>query len=438
MPVRKRVLPGGAVRWQADYADARRGVPRTRRDFGTRREAEEWLAAVKHDSHRRLIGERPRRLFAQALKRYLEEVTPTKRTGGDDLTNAAALLVPIPDGERGWVRLGELPLEPERGGLSITAALAMWVADQRRIQRRRFVGHQDYWLIGADHGKAAWYWQPSAAVAERPQSRERVTDPALLRLLDAPGGRGPVPNSTLRHRQNLVAAVLRTAWATWEWLDHDVAGRIKRVPNSAHRTEYLTPEQLDGLLAVVDAAFGRLIRGAAYIGWREHNLCTLVWERVRWPDHDAAGQVVRPGLLWAPRTKNGDPIAQPMSDRVEQLLRACWAARVNDSPWVFADEAGACWLDNPDKVKPLWRPRKRWQAAKRAAGIPRGFRFHDLRRTWATHLLQAGAPKHLLQQAGGWKDPRMVDVYARLQVEHLLDALNTVPPTHKPTEASDE
>ena len=108
-------------------------------------------------------------------------------------------------------------------------------------------------------------------------------------------------------------------------------------------------------------------------------------------------------------------------------LRDCLAARTGESPWVFADAQGACWLDDPEKPKPLWRPRKRWLAVKKAVGIEPGFRFHDLRRTWATHLLQAGAAKDRLQQAGGWKTSRMVDVYARLETEHLLDTLNLIP-----------
>lgn len=108
-------------------------------------------------------------------------------------------------------------------------------------------------------------------------------------------------------------------------------------------------------------------------------------------------------------------------------LRDCLAARTGESPWVFADAQGACWLDDPEKPKPLWRPRKRGLAVKKAVGIEPGFRFHDLRRIRATHLLQAGAARDRLQQAGGWKTSRMVDVYARLETAHLLDTLNLIP-----------
>jgi integrase len=48
-----------------------------------------------------------------------------------------------------------------------------------------------------------------------------------------------------------------------------------------------------------------------------------------------------------------------------------------------------------------------------------GFRFHDFRHTWASWLIQNGAPEHLIQALGGWKTAAMVKRYATLQVQHL-------------------
>lgn len=38
---------------------------------------------------------------------------------------------------------------------------------------------------------------------------------------------------------------------------------------------------------------------------------------------------------------------------------------------------------------------------------------HDLRRTMATLLTEAGAPSRLVQELGGWSDIRMVERYTR-------------------------
>ncbi|CQI88869.1 Integrase family protein [Yersinia rohdei] len=40
------------------------------------------------------------------------------------------------------------------------------------------------------------------------------------------------------------------------------------------------------------------------------------------------------------------------------------------------------------------------------------FRFHDLRHTWASWLVQAGVPLSALQEMGGWESIEMVQRYA--------------------------
>jgi integrase len=47
------------------------------------------------------------------------------------------------------------------------------------------------------------------------------------------------------------------------------------------------------------------------------------------------------------------------------------------------------------------------------AGI-HNFRWHDLRHTWASWLIQKGTPMYDLQEMGGWKSGDMVRRYAHL------------------------
>lgn len=42
------------------------------------------------------------------------------------------------------------------------------------------------------------------------------------------------------------------------------------------------------------------------------------------------------------------------------------------------------------------------------------FRWHDLRHTWASWLIQHGMPLYDLQEMGGWKTEKMVRRYAHL------------------------
>jgi hypothetical protein len=47
------------------------------------------------------------------------------------------------------------------------------------------------------------------------------------------------------------------------------------------------------------------------------------------------------------------------------------------------------------------------------------FRWHDLRHTWASWLIQHGTPLYDLQEMGGWKSAAMVRRYAHLAPENL-------------------
>ena len=50
-----------------------------------------------------------------------------------------------------------------------------------------------------------------------------------------------------------------------------------------------------------------------------------------------------------------------------------------------------------------------------------GIRFHDLRHTWASWLIQSGVPLSVLQEMGGWESIEMVRRYAHLAPNHLTE-----------------
>lgn len=61
-----------------------------------------------------------------------------------------------------------------------------------------------------------------------------------------------------------------------------------------------------------------------------------------------------------------------------------------------------------------------WRAALKRPGIE-DFRFHDLRQTWASGLIQAGVPLSALQEMGGWESIEMLRRYAHLAPNHLTE-----------------
>jgi integrase len=61
---------------------------------------------------------------------------------------------------------------------------------------------------------------------------------------------------------------------------------------------------------------------------------------------------------------------------------------------------------------------RKWRTACKAVGLE-GFRFHDLRHTWASWQVQAETPLSHLQELGGWASFSMVQRYAHLSPGHL-------------------
>lgn len=65
-----------------------------------------------------------------------------------------------------------------------------------------------------------------------------------------------------------------------------------------------------------------------------------------------------------------------------------------------------------------------WRQAVAQVGLQPGFRFHDLRHTWASWHAQDGTPLNVLQELGGWSSAEMVQRYAHLSVAHLRQYVN--------------
>jgi len=416
-------------RYQADYSSKRRGVARTKHTADTRKEAEAWLEAVKRDATARLLGHQRRRLFGEALAKYLREESPKKLTHVEDLSNAAALRWPVWDAEtRRFVRLEDAALE------ETPAVLAKWTTDLREVERRRYLGNQLYQLRRKLDGRHAWFLQPSPNEGDRPEPRREVTDAAMLARLNKKPGRGPFSTGTLRVRQLLVSVVLSCAWRHWStpgdvWLDRDITGKIRLEAAAASNDQFADYETLLALIIAAPIGFDAAILGAAMIGWRRANILgghkkhrpipPLNWDHVVFPVYSedpitGARVEVQPGYYWVdrPDTKTKKPLAQPMSQLIEQLFQLQWDAR--NGPHVFHHADGS----------PFSEFKSIWATTKRLAGVAPTFRWHNLRHTFASLLIQAGADPAHVQQLGGWSDRRSMDIYTHLQLKHLSATTN--------------
>lgn len=189
------------------------------------------------------------------------------------------------------------------------------------------------------------------------------------------------------------------------------AGLVRRVPTFPMpkvqnvRRCYFTPAEFDALLPLIQPAYLRApVEFAWLTGWRRGNVFGLKWEHV-----DFLRGVVRvPGG----QTKNDEPMETTFThgSRLAALLREQERVRGRKDPvFVGNEQLRNAWRRavgprGLDKWGEQYDPRKDTVVKHRP-------RFHDLRRSFAQHMIDAGADPNAVMELGGWKTPVMLKRY---------------------------
>jgi integrase len=193
----------------------------------------------------------------------------------------------------------------------------------------------------------------------------------------------------------LVRAILRQC-VEWDWLD--VAPTLRLYPEPKGRVSWLTPEQANRLLEELPEHLRDMAEFTLATGLRRKNVMLLQWsqidlkKRIAWihPDEAKARKAI------------GVPLGKVALDVLHRRIGT-------NLTYVFTF--------NDHTVTDVTT--KAWYKALERTGIQRGFRWHDLRHTWASWHAQNGTPLNVLQEMGGWSSPLMVQRYAHLSIEHL-------------------
>ena len=284
-------------------------------------------------------------------------------------------------------------------------------AEQAEAKRKR-----DLWEQGRLGVKPSRVWDDAvvAYLAALPDSRNKGHTIYTLRWLAQHLGGAPLAAidrdkllsiqraktcapATVNRVVGVVITVLRAA-VGWGWIDH--APTIKQVPplKRASRLTYASRAQVKALLAELPKHLVPMVVFALETGLRRANVTHLQWSEV-----DLGRKLA---WVWPDQAKEGQGIAVPLSKVAVDTLRAQRGAHQS---FVFVYRG-----------QPVEQTATRaWRAACARAGMPEGFRWHDLRHTWASWHRQDGTPLHALKELGGWKDDRMVNRYAHLGAEHL-------------------
>jgi integrase len=118
------------------------------------------------------------------------------------------------------------------------------------------------------------------------------------------------------------------------------------------------------------------------------------------------------GFILIPKTKNNERLEVPINETLRATLEGL--PRRIDGGYVFYD---------PKTDKPYKDVKRSFGSALGRAKIT-DFHFHDLRHTFASHLLMAGVDLTSVKELLGHKDIKMTLRYAHLAPSHKVKALN--------------
>lgn len=220
----------------------------------------------------------------------------------------------------------------------------------------------------------------------------------------------PVTTSTKAKHLALMKAILRAAERDWKWLEKAPVIKVPSVRNK--RVRWLEPEEAKRLVDECPEPLKSVVKFALATGLRRSNIINMEWQQI---DMQRRVAWVNPE-----DSKSNRAIGVALNDTACKVLRDQIG---NHHKWVFVHMKSGYRPDGtatPSVRKMRVDDQRAWNAACRRAGIE-DFRFHDLRHTWASWLIQSGVPLSVLQEMGGWESIEMVRRYAHLAPNHLTE-----------------
>ena len=205
--------------------------------------------------------------------------------------------------------------------------------------------------------------------------------------------------ATLARELEVFRHSLNLAVREWEWLEKNPFERVKIEKPNNQIERWLTAEEEQELFNVSPPWLREMIIFALNTGTRQGEMLAL-----QWPQVDLFKRTLT--LLL---TKNKERRTIPLNQTVWKLLRAKGKVR-HISGYVFTSQAGT-----GIQARNLLRA---YYIARKKAGIE-DVRWHDLRHTFATRLVQAGVDLYVVKELLGHKSITMTMRYAHHCPESL-------------------
>jgi integrase len=225
----------------------------------------------------------------------------------------------------------------------------------------------------------------------------------------------PRTKSTLNKEVGCLRHMLNKA-IEWGMLKQSPMSQGKPLQEAENnkRFRYLNEEEISALLQECSAYLGDVVVVAVNTGMRRGELLSLRW-----------GQV-KDGFIYLQKTKTNRERVIPINQAVNEVLKRRRQKIGFASPFVFCHESHRANKRGISLVNEAYADLKKgFRAACQRAGIE-DVRFHDLRHTFASHLVMRGASLKEVQELLGHANLTMTLRYAHLSQEAKVNAVNSL------------
>lgn len=173
----------------------------------------------------------------------------------------------------------------------------------------------------------------------------------------------------------------------WGWTDTPIGQRVQLLTGERQRHVYLTPDEVQTILAHCSPELADMVRFAVLTGLRRGEMMRLQPADIR---DDC--------IVLDAQTKSGRPRVVPLPPQARKIA-------TTRLPWALT----------------VWEFRNGFERAREAAGMPH-VRVHDLRHTYASWLAQGGASLVAIRDLLGHSSLAVTSRYAHLARPDLAKA----------------
>ena len=212
---------------------------------------------------------------------------------------------------------------------------------------------------------------------------------------------------TINYELALLSHAFTIAIREWEWVSENPVKKVTREKVHNQMERWLTPEEEGRLLGAAPEWLRDIILFAIHTGFRMSEILDLKWTQI-----DTSRRTVT-----ISEQKNRGVDTLPLNATVMDILSNKAKGRAGGSGLVFPSRSGTR-ISNRNLSRAF-------KAALKKARI-KGFRFHDLRHTFATRLVQNGVDLYAVQRLGRWKNTAMIMRYAHHNPESLRPGIETM------------